>query len=114
MVNPFYIFQLMSVLVWMFDTYIDYACCIIVLSLFSALTSFWSTWRNLKAIQVAAPIFFPSLFGCVSWVIVWLTWLCYYDFAFWVWSEATMISLFGFGARRVSAVVVSRCRDSPS
>lgn len=43
--NPFYIFQAFSVGLWLVDDYISYAICVIILTLFSSITSLIQTRR---------------------------------------------------------------------
>ncbi|KAK2962385.1 ion-transporting P-type ATPase [Blattamonas nauphoetae] len=49
--NPFFIFQVFSVIVWMFNDYIPYAISILVTSIFSVFTNFMETRSNLKNIH---------------------------------------------------------------
>ena len=52
--SPFYIFQVGSVLLWMFDTYYYYACAIIVMTLISAVAEIIETRRNLLNVRSMA------------------------------------------------------------
>lgn len=47
--NPFYFFQLFSVVLWLNDEYISYAVSVIILTLFSSITSLIQT-RNVSKI----------------------------------------------------------------
>ncbi|PVZ98977.1 hypothetical protein BB558_005008 [Smittium angustum] len=52
--NPFYIFQIASVLLWLFDNYVYYAACIMIISTVSVITTLIETKRNTKKIQEMA------------------------------------------------------------
>lgn len=41
--NPFYFFQLFSIILWMVDDYVSYSVCVIILTLFSSITSLIQT-----------------------------------------------------------------------
>jgi len=49
--NPFYVFQVWSVTIWMLDDYFYYAMCVACISVSSALISLISTRRNLEQIS---------------------------------------------------------------
>lgn len=49
--NPFYIFQIVAVMLWMLDTYYYYASCILVVSTGSALLSLFETLRNNEEVR---------------------------------------------------------------
>ena len=49
--NPFYLFQIFSVILWYWDEYQLYATCILIISLISALTSLFETVRNLRNVR---------------------------------------------------------------
>lgn len=42
-INPFYFFQVFSVILWMIDEYVSYSVCVIILTLFSSITSLIQT-----------------------------------------------------------------------
>lgn len=44
--NPFYIFQMLSVIFWYIDDYIAYACCILTVSIGSVVLSLVETRKN--------------------------------------------------------------------
>ncbi|KAF7273847.1 hypothetical protein GWI33_013460, partial [Rhynchophorus ferrugineus] len=46
--NPFYLFQAFSIALWCFDDYIIYAGCVVVLTLFSSITSLIQTRKQSK------------------------------------------------------------------
>lgn len=52
--NPFYIFQIFSVIFWMFDVYYSYAGCILIISTGSVLLSLCETIRNHNDIRSMA------------------------------------------------------------
>ena len=52
--SPFYMFQVFSVALWMWDNYYYYASCIAVLSIFSITTSLISIRRELKKLRTMA------------------------------------------------------------
>ena len=52
--NPFYIFQVFSVALWMWDNYYYYASCIIVISTGSVLISLYETISNHNKIREMA------------------------------------------------------------
>jgi len=52
--NPFYIFQVWSVTIWLLDEYVYYAMCVACISIVSALVSLVSTRRNLQRISAMA------------------------------------------------------------
>ncbi|CAG9864440.1 unnamed protein product [Phyllotreta striolata] len=49
--NPFYAFQAFSVGLWLIDDYISYAVCVIILTLFSSITSLIQTRRQSEALH---------------------------------------------------------------
>ncbi|CAG9832357.1 unnamed protein product [Diabrotica balteata] len=49
--NPFYIFQVFSVGLWLFDDYLLYAFCVVGLTIFSSVTSLLQTRRQSEAIR---------------------------------------------------------------
>jgi len=49
--NPFYVFQVWSVTIWMLDDYVYYAMCVACISVSSALISLVSTRRSLERIS---------------------------------------------------------------
>jgi magnesium-transporting ATPase (P-type) len=52
--NPFYLFQIFSMVLWFWDGYRLYAGCIMIISVSSATTSLVDTIRNLKNIRSMA------------------------------------------------------------
>lgn len=54
MLHPFYIFQIFSIIVWLFDTYYVFAGCIAVISAMSAITTLIETRRNLVQLREMA------------------------------------------------------------
>lgn len=52
--NPFYLFQIFSMVLWFTDGYQLYAACILVISVTSATTSLLDTLSNLKNIKKMA------------------------------------------------------------
>ena len=52
--SPFYIFQIASVILWMWDGYQSYACCIILISTGSVLISLFDALKNNKEIRQMA------------------------------------------------------------
>ena len=52
--NPFYLFQIFSMILWFSDNYIQYAACILIISVISACTSLYDTVKNLKNIRKMA------------------------------------------------------------
>eukprot|EP00960_Hanusia_phi_P028454 747419-Hanusia_phi.AAC.5 len=54
--NPFYIFQIFSILIWLIDGYTYYACAIAIMSVVSALSSTYTTRRNLLRIRRMAEL----------------------------------------------------------
>ena len=52
--NPFYIFQLFAVILWMWDCYYYYASCILVISLGSISISLRDTLRNNREVRLMA------------------------------------------------------------
>ena len=52
--NPFYLFQIAAMFLWFFDGYVAYACCILVISIGSAITSLVETITNLRSIRKMA------------------------------------------------------------
>ncbi|CAH0562025.1 unnamed protein product [Brassicogethes aeneus] len=49
--NPFYIFQVFSVVLWCVDDYMIYAGCVVVLTLFSSITSLIQTRKQSEAVH---------------------------------------------------------------
>ncbi|KAK5643080.1 hypothetical protein RI129_006925 [Pyrocoelia pectoralis] len=49
--NPFYIFQLFSMALWLIDDYAIYACCVLILILFSISTSLYQTRKQSEALH---------------------------------------------------------------
>lgn len=49
--NPFYLFQAFSVVLWMCDEYMIYAVCVIILTLFSSITSLVQTRKQSEALH---------------------------------------------------------------
>ncbi|RZC41797.1 cation-transporting ATPase 13A3, partial [Asbolus verrucosus] len=49
--NPFYIFQAFSIILWSFDDYYIYACCVLVLTLFSVITALRQTRKQSEALH---------------------------------------------------------------
>ena len=52
--NPFFVFQVFSVALWMYDDYVFYACVILGTSLTSLVISVFETRKNLKTIRTMA------------------------------------------------------------
>jgi cation-transporting ATPase 13A3/4/5 len=52
--NPFFVFQVFSVILWMYDDYVFYACVILGTSLTSLAISVFETRKNLKTIRTMA------------------------------------------------------------
>lgn len=52
--NPFYIFQFFSIVLWFFDSYTEYACCIIFTTLLSITTELIDIVRNLRNLRKMA------------------------------------------------------------
>lgn len=52
--NPFYIFQLFSITVWLVDNYIPYALCLIVMTLMSLITELVDILQNLSNLKKMA------------------------------------------------------------
>jgi cation-transporting ATPase 13A2 len=52
--NPFYLFQIFSMVLWYYDDYRLYAACILLISVTSATTSLRDTLNNLKNIRKMA------------------------------------------------------------
>lgn len=52
--NPFYIFQVFSVVLWMCDGYTLYASCIVIVSTLSVVTSLVETVQNNNSIRKMA------------------------------------------------------------
>ena len=52
--NPFYLFQIFSVTVWMWEEYYSYSIAIIVISALGAITGVYQTRRNLKNLKKLA------------------------------------------------------------
>lgn len=50
--NPFYLFQAFSVILWLLDDYIPYAICVIILTLFSSVTSLVQTRRVMETLKI--------------------------------------------------------------
>jgi len=49
--NPFYIFQVFSMILWYCDGYVYYAFCILLISVTSAVTSLFETYFNLAKVR---------------------------------------------------------------
>ena len=49
--NPFYIFQIFAVILWMWDAYYYYASCILVISTGSVIISLFETLRNNEEVR---------------------------------------------------------------
>jgi len=49
--NPFYVFQVFSVVLWYVERYNLYATCILIISILSAGTSLYETLTNLKRVK---------------------------------------------------------------
>lgn len=49
--NPFYVFEILSVILWMFDEYYQYAICVIILSGISILTSLYQTRKQNRMVK---------------------------------------------------------------
>jgi cation-transporting ATPase 13A2 len=52
--HPFYIFQIFSIVVWLFDKYYVFAACIAIISTISAITTLIETRRNLVQLREMA------------------------------------------------------------
>jgi magnesium-transporting ATPase (P-type) len=52
--NPFYLFQVFSIILWYWDDYVYYAACILIISVISATTSLVETRKNLANIRKMA------------------------------------------------------------
>jgi len=52
--NPFYLFQIFSMILWFWDGYRYYAACILIISVASAITSLFETRANLNNIREMA------------------------------------------------------------
>ncbi len=52
--NPFYIFQLFSVILWSFDYYYYYASCVVIISLISIALSLYETRKQLEMLKSMA------------------------------------------------------------
>ncbi|KAJ3657587.1 hypothetical protein Zmor_009376 [Zophobas morio] len=49
--NPFYVFQVFSIILWCLDDYYIYACCVLILTLFSVITSLRQTRKQSEALH---------------------------------------------------------------
>ena len=49
--NPFYIFQVFSMILWFVDDYTKYACCILVISLAGIVENLYETVSNINSIR---------------------------------------------------------------
>ena len=49
--NPFYLFQVFSIILWFNDDYEKYACCILVISLFGICQSLHETVTNIEEVR---------------------------------------------------------------
>ena len=49
--NPFFVFQIFSVVLWMYEVYYFYASCILVISIGSILLSLYETIKNNETIR---------------------------------------------------------------
>lgn len=49
--NPFYLFQVFSVILWFWDGYISYSICILVISLAGVIENLYSTVHNINDIR---------------------------------------------------------------
>ncbi|EKX54306.1 hypothetical protein GUITHDRAFT_63632 [Guillardia theta CCMP2712] len=54
--NPFYVFQVFSIFIWLIDGYTYYACAIAIMSIVSAVSSTYTTRRNLMRIRRMAEV----------------------------------------------------------
>ena len=52
--NPFYIFQVFSMVLWLWDGYQKYAACIFVISLWGVTQSLYETMSNIKNVRKMA------------------------------------------------------------
>lgn len=52
--NPFYIFQVFSVILWFWDGYTKYACCILFISVSSVIENLYETITNINTIRKMA------------------------------------------------------------
>ena len=52
--NPFYIFQVGSMILWFLDGYVKYAICILVVSLFGVLENLYETVTNYRSVRKMA------------------------------------------------------------
>ena len=52
--NPFYIFQVFSVILWFWDGYQKYAMCILVISIASVIENLYETISNINTIRAMA------------------------------------------------------------
>jgi cation-transporting P-type ATPase 13A2 len=49
--NPFYIFQVFSMLLWFYDNYVKYALCILVISVCGVAENLYETITNINTIR---------------------------------------------------------------
>ena len=59
--NPFYLFQIFSICLWMYELYFYYAPCVIILSVMSIIMTLVDTIHNLKKIKRIAYISYPII-----------------------------------------------------
>jgi cation-transporting P-type ATPase 13A2 len=52
--NPFYLFQVFSVILWFWDGYQKYACCILVISIASVVENLYETVHNINNVRKMA------------------------------------------------------------
>lgn len=52
--DPFYIFQVLSIILWLNNHYVNYAIVIIITTIISLVVSVYDTWQNLLSIQKMA------------------------------------------------------------
>jgi hypothetical protein len=52
--NPFYLFQVFSMCLWFWDGYVNYAICILVISLAGVIENLYETVHNINSIRKLA------------------------------------------------------------